>query len=145
VPFHHELEEAHLVRREVVVGLLGRPDVSKEPDDTPGHVGRHGRSSIHSFAEAFEQPCRRGFLQEVAARAGTQRLEDPLVVVADRQHQQQHLRVLLAEEAHALKPGHAGQLDIHEREIGRANPEAVQRFLHRAVPPDAAEARGVVD
>src|SRR5947207_14124198 len=84
-------------------------------------------------------------LEQVSACAGAKRLEYPLIVVVDRQHEQRELRMTLAQQANAFDARHAWQSDVHERYVWQVAGNSRQRFFHRAIASDTLISWSSVD
>ena len=85
------------------------------------------------FADAFEQPRGLGFLQQVAAGAGTHGGEHRIVIAVNGEHQDRQLGMRLVDSAHAFYAGHAGEADVGEQNIGRVSLDGGQRYFHGIV------------
>ena len=83
------------MRSQLAIRFLRRTKVAEQLDHPPGHWRRHGRAAGDGFLQAFQQPGRRCALEQVAAGAGAQRLEDALVVLVYREHERGHSRIAL--------------------------------------------------
>ena len=86
VAFDEELQQAFLVRGEIVLGALRRAYVAEESDDAVSYFGRHRRAARDGFANVFQNFRGRGALQQITARTGAERVENSLVIVINRQH-----------------------------------------------------------
>lgn len=90
--------------REVDVFARGGADVAEELHDASGHLGRHGCAAGHDLAQALDEPPGRCLLQEIARGAGAERVEDPLVVVVDRERQDEEVGPALLQADQEAEP-----------------------------------------
>src|ERR1039458_335270 len=104
VAIHQQLQEAGFVRREAIVGMFRRAHLPEQFDHPAGHFRRHRRAPGHHILHALQQARRRSVLQQIAAGAGANGVEDARIVIVNREHQEQQVRVALLQLAHALDP-----------------------------------------
>src|SRR5262245_60529480 len=100
--FREQLEKPKLVRRQAIVGRLGRTHLAKERDHLARDLRGHGGSAADRFLQALEQLRRRRLLDEVAGRSRAESVEDALVLLVDREDEQDQLRESLSQNADAL-------------------------------------------
>ena len=104
--------------RELVLGSVGRADFAKQFDHAAGDLRRHRRPTAHGFLQTFDQERRRRLFQQITASPGAQRVENHLIIVIDREHQQQQLRVAFFQQPNAFDAVHSREADVHQHDIG---------------------------
>src|SRR5437588_12003836 len=75
VAFGEELQQANLVRRQVIVGPFGWMNLAKQPDHAACNIRRHRSASRHGLLNTFEQLSRRRLLEQIAGRSPAERIE----------------------------------------------------------------------
>ena len=118
VAFDEKFQEAQFVRSELVLGSVGRANLAKQLNHLTRYFGRHRRTTVHSFLQTFDQERRRRLFQLVAAGPSAQRVENHLIIVIDREHQQQQLRVAFFQQPNAFNAVHSREADVHQHDIG---------------------------
>ena len=144
VAVDEQLEQPRLVRRQMIVGALGRTNFAEERNHAARDFRRHRSTTRHDFPEALEQARRGRVLQQVAARPGAHGIENSLVVVIDRQHQHQQIGKPLLQIPHSVDATHTWQTDVRENDVGDGARNFFERFLHRPIPTGACVARSAV-
>src|SRR5438093_9346054 len=86
VALHEQLEEAHFLRRELLVQFLRRAGLLEQGDDFARDLGRHGGAAVMCLANGFQQFCRRRLLQQIPAGAVADRFKDLVLLGVDREH-----------------------------------------------------------
>ena len=98
VALDQQSEKAQFMRRQLLLGLIRRADLAEQFHDTTSDFRRHWSPTLKGLSQAFEQSGRRRFLQQVAGRSRAQRLENPVVIIIDSQHEQGHIGELFLEQ-----------------------------------------------
>ena len=88
VALDEHLQQPHFVRRQVVVGVLRRRNRWNRPTTRRATSGDIGAPPLIASLRLSSEARRRRLLQQVAAGAGAERVEDPVVIVIDRQDQE---------------------------------------------------------
>ena len=133
------------MRRELAFRAVGRPKLPEDRDHTSSDFRRHRRAAGHGLAQRFEEARGLGLLEQIAGSPGAQRVENAIVVVVDREDQDDEVRVPLLQNADAVDAAHAGQPDVVEHDIGQVLSDPIQRLFHRSERAGAAESRCPVD
>ena len=131
--------------RQIISGVLWRPNGSEERDHPPGDFRRHGRAAMLGLAQALEKLGGRRPLEQIAARAGAEGIEDPIIVFVNRQYHQRGFRVSFPQQRQAFQPGHSGQTNIYQNNVRELLPWPRQRVFHRAKRCRAPESLRQVD
>jgi hypothetical protein len=92
------------------------------------------------LADRLEQARGRGLLEQVAGGAVADRLEDLVLPVEDREHQDHRGRMQLEDPRHALGAEHPGQVDVEQHDVGTVA-QPGERLLDRAEAPRAPHVR----
>ena len=93
-----------------------------------------------------QQLVRRRPLEQVAGGPGGERVEDQVGVLVDRQHHDLHVPAAsVLQPAHALDAAHAGQVDVHEHDVGPDGGQLGDRPFAALVLAHAGEPVGAVD
>ena len=82
--FDEQLEEARFVRRQLIVGAFGQPNLAKQRDDASRDFRRHRRAPVNRFSQSIQQSRGWRLLQKITTGARARRVENPFVVVTHR-------------------------------------------------------------
>ena len=93
-----------------------------------GDVRRDQRLSDGRRADPAHQILDRRVLQQVAARAGEDRVHHVLFLVGDREHDHARQRRVTADVARGLDAGHPRHVEIHDDDVGRREADVLQRL-----------------
>ena len=111
----------------------------RQPGKGVHHLARHG--GLERRAAACDGPHGRcqlragDVLQQVAARARAHRLEDQLVLVEGRQHEDLRARRPTADPPRRLHAVHLRHADVHEHDVRCECLECLRRRPRRPRPP----------
>jgi hypothetical protein len=97
------------------------------------------------FTEGTNEVRPLGLLEEITGGAGLEGLKDVVGVLVDGQHHKLGGRELGFELADALGAVHAGQVDVHEDDVGLELADGSEGAFARAMVAHAAEAVGAID
>ena len=114
-------------------------------DDAAGDFGAHRGAAGADFGDGLAHFVGGGALEEVTAGAGFEGIEDFVVVAVDGDHDDEELRELLLELCGGLDAGDAGEVDIHEDDIGAKGGDFGEGLLAAAPDADAAALRSALD
>jgi hypothetical protein len=112
--------------------------------DFSGDVAGNGGSAALDVVDGFEQHGRRARLDEIPVCAGFERTEDALAVFVNREHHDLRLGQDLLELSDAFDAVHAGQIDVHEDDLGFVFGEVFEGGFGAVVMAQAAKALGAV-
>ncbi len=90
--------------------------------------------------DGFQQFGARHQLEQIPAGAGGEGVKHALGVLIDRQHDELNRRMSQLELTHALDAIHAGQVNVHEHDLGCAGGQPGQRLFPRGELTDAGTA-----
>lgn len=114
-------------------------------DDKAGDMAGHGcPAGIHLLdgAQEIDRGCA---LEQKAAGPIFQRTEDQVAVVINGEHDDVHSGQELLQSCHALDPGHAREIDVHQHNIGQVPGQVGQGALGVGPGTRAAETWSLVD
>src|SRR5215475_10638143 len=104
--------------------------LAEKADYPAGDLRRNGSATGHCFANILEQFRWRRALQEIAARARTQRVKDAIIIVIDGEHDDLHLGKTLFNYANSFDATHAWQPYVAEENVGNVGLQTRQSFFH---------------
>ena len=139
---------ADLPKNELLLELVLRPastPKAEQSDDFRSDFGRHRRAAAVGFAQTFEQTHRRRALEQTTVCARAQSVENLIVVIINRQHQNQHLRIFFFQDFDALNPVHSGQTDVGKHDVRDVHFDPVDSFFHRLIRAGAFKTVGKSD
>ena len=87
----------------------------------------------------------RGSFKQIATGAHLERLKNTVAIVINGEHNHLQLGQTRLELAHALDPGHAGEVHVHQHNIRRAPWHRFQGLLTGTKRAGALEAFGLAD
>src|SRR5262245_13778871 len=143
--FDEQPKQSYFMRRQLTVRVVGRTKRPEESDHAARNLRRHRRTTGHGLTQRLEQARRRRLLQQIPRRSRAPRLEDAIVIVVDRQHQDEQIGMPLLEDANAVDAAHAGKTDVVEDDVREIAVDPVERFLHRTEGARTAKAWRAVD
>jgi len=117
----------------------------EELDHFTGDVAGHRGAALVHIAHGLEELAGGGAFEEITAGAGGEGLKDALAVVIDGEHEELEPGMGGLELAHAVDAVHAGQVDVHEHDVGEESREFLQGFFGGRMAADDREAGGGVD
>src|ERR1043166_9320355 len=116
-------------------GLEGHHDFARN------FAGRRG-AALTDLGDGVQNFAGRGAFQKVAARPGLERAEDAGGVLIDREHDDLHLWDHLLEAGRTFDARSAGQIDVHQDDVGLVAWNLLQTLLRRGTGADATDAGG---
>lgn len=105
------------MREQAGEGWVGRRGL-EGCDHLAGDGTRHGRATVVEFLDRFQQLGWSGFLQQISRGSGFQGLEDAVVILKDREHQDSGIGQKLTHLMDALDSGHPRQSDVEQQNVG---------------------------
>jgi hypothetical protein len=116
-----KLEDLALPIREAVMGP-GAGEPGERAEHLPGDERVHRRpASQHRFDRRNDLVARAG-LEQVAGRAGAEGLEDVVVILVDRQHDDLRDGRDRVDAADAFDAAHARQAEVHQHHVRHVAP-----------------------
>ena len=103
-----------------------------------GDVAGHGRAAGIHILDGGQQFRRADWLEQIAGSPGGERFEDAVRVVVDCKHEDLHAGKKFGQPANALDAIHAGQVDVHQHDLGRETRNLAQGILSARKSPDTA-------
>ena len=140
-------QDVELALREPVVLAdrrdFRRPGLREEPDDPERR--RRGDRGLAAADRIDHRSELRPFeaLEQIAPRARPDRLEQVVLLLGDREHDDGDIRLGLADPAGGLQPSHPGHPDVHEHELGQEGVDEGDRLRAIRGLPDHLVAPGV--
>ena len=129
----------------MVLGALGGLEPAEQLDDAASDLGGHRRSARRHFAHALDEIFGGRLLQQIATGARAHRLEDALVIVVHRDHQDEDVGIAGLERLDTGDTGHAAQADVEQRHGWWRAEARCERLLHRSIAADTANAGRAID
>jgi hypothetical protein len=113
--------------------------LAKCGDNFAGDVAGHGRAAAMYFGDSFENFLGRDVFNEVTGSAGFHRFENFLTVFFDGEHDDLGFPQDFAKGGDARDAILAGQINIHENNIGGEARQSEKRFFSAFAGGDAGE------
>jgi len=111
-------------------------------DDLAGDGAGHGRAALVQFLDGLEQPGRRGLFEQITAGPRPQRLENAVVILKDGEHHDAGGGQRGFQPPNALDAGDAGEVDVHQHDIGRQGREPLEGGFAGGEGANAGKAGG---
>src|SRR5207247_2558679 len=110
------------------------------PHDFARNLAGHGGAALADLGDGVQDLARRGAFQKVAARPSLEGAEDAGRVLIDGQHDDLSRGYDLLETGRTFDAGSAGEVDVHEDDVGVVARNLFQTLLRRPTGADATDA-----
>ena len=121
-------------------GRLGRRMHLKRLHHLARNVAGHGRTPIKDFPDRFENFGGAIAFNQIAKRSRGEGLEHLFPLLEHGQHDDFQLRRGAAKAGHTVNATHAGQIDVHEHDIGGMQGDVCQCGFRIRIGFQAAKA-----
>jgi len=139
VSFGDELDHFQFAVRQLSFGQPIPCRFTKSLDDAARNLAGHWRAALHNANNRMDDFFRRVALKQVTAGTCLKRFEDVIVVRINREHQDLRFGQVILQQSGAFKASHAGQIDIHQHDVGRERGQAFERLLAGFARGDATK------